>query len=400
MTPTFENIVTLSDLESLAKKLSKEAVIAVDIEADSLHHYSPRVCLIQISTTENTYIIDPLSTEAIAPLGPLLAGRKTKKVFHGGDYDLRSLYRDFSIAVRNIFDTMVASQFLGEKEVSLAAVLKARFDLTLNKKYQKADWSKRPLTNDMLVYAARDTDHLVSLYHQLAHELDSKGRLDWVEEECAVLSVVCSTPNKAPWACGPEAGDSSRQKLKNATGNLPLFNRFKGAGTLPRRDLAVLEELLAFRDRTARKQDRPPFKVFGNNLIKKLVTTKPTDLSAIERIPGLPRNFMKRYAKNAVAAIKRGLSIPNNRLPAYPRTPRRPRNPKKQARLLRLKAWRDDKAKAFALDPGILCSNALLDAAAEWHPKNVHGLKTVPGMKKWQVKVLGKEMIRVMHDNN
>jgi ribonuclease D len=377
----------------LAKKLCKEDIIALDIEADSLHHYSPKVCLIQISTRRDTFIIDPLAIETIDPLRSLLVDRKIKKVLHGGDYDLRSLHRDFAITVPNIFDTMVASQFLGEAEVGLAAVLKTRFGLILDKKYQRADWSKRPLTKDMLQYAARDTDHLIKLYEQLTHELDLKGRLDWVEEECSILSAECATANNMHGACDPRVGNTGCIDKKKRLQREPRFKRFKGAGTMSPRDLAVLEKLLAYRDKRAKKQDRPPFKLFGNKLIKDLVKTKPTGPEALETMPGLPKAFMKRYAKGVLSAIKTSLALPENRLPVYPRKQRPVRNPKKRARLSRLKTWRDGKAEELALNSGILCSNALLEAVAERHPKDLRALEAVPGMRKWQVRILGKEII-------
>ena len=399
MTPTFEFIDTLHGLDLLAGRLSQHEVIAVDIEADSLHHYSPKICLIQISTSKETFIVDPIATQSITPLAPLFEVTKIKKIFHGGDYDLRSLYRDYTMSVRNLFDTMVASQFLGHKEVGLAAVLDTRFGITLNKKYQKANWSKRPLTDNMLLYAACDTAYLIRLYKTLSAELARKGRLDWVKEECDLLSIDCSTPKKAQGACASKTKKSCVRRTENTHQINPLFKRFKGAGTMPPRDLAVLERLLSFREKRAKQQDRPPFKLFGNNLIKQLVVVKPTEPSTLKKIPGLPKDFMRRYAKGALSAIKAGLAIPEHRLPVYPKTPRPPRNPKKQVRIKCLKRWRDAKASQLQLEPGILCNNSLLDAVAEVNPKNMNMLKTIPGIKKWQANVLGQEMIQALRDN-
>lgn len=397
MNTTFEFIESFSDMELLADSLSNEKVIAVDIEADSLHHYAPKVSLIQISTLDDTFIIDPLATKTIDPLSPLLSGHEIKKVFHGADYDLRSLFRDFGTATQNIFDTMIACQFLGEKEVGLAAVLKTRFGVNLNKKYQKADWSRRPLTNDMLLYAAGDTSHLVRLYHELIGELRLKNRLDWVEEECDILSASCTTSTNAHWTCGPGTAYAVEQCTHQADKDSPLFKRFKGAGTMSPRDLAVLERLLAFRDRRARRQDRPPFKLFGNNLIKELVKAKPTSHVAIESIPGLPRNFMRQYANEALSAIQKALDLPKHRLPVYPKMPRPARNLKKEARMRRLKAWRDKRAKELDLEPGVLCNNALLDAVAARCPENLESLKAIPGMRRWQSRLFGQDMIRLIH---
>lgn len=396
MTLSFEFVDTLAGLESLGSRLGEHDILAIDIEADSLHHYRPKVCLIQISSPVETCIVDPLATRSIEPIIPILGSQKIKKIFHGADYDLRSLYRDYATEVRNVFDTMVGSQFLGEKEVGLAAVLNKRFGLNLDKKYQKANWSKRPLPRDMLLYAAHDTAHLIVLYHQLARELAQKKRLQWVEEECERLSVDCSTLNRTHWACSAASGDRGSNTDKSA----PLFRRFKGAGAMPPRDLAILEKLLVYREKKAMQQDRPPFKVFGNKIIRTLVDAKPTNQSAIKKMPGFPDSFVKRYAKGALLAINKGLAVSDDRLPVYPKRPRRPRDPARQARLKRLKHWRDSKARQWDIAPGLLCSNGVLNAVAEKNCQDVNSLQTVPDMRNWQHKVLGDDIISVMAETD
>jgi ribonuclease D len=174
----------------LVEKLAGETVLAWDLEADSLHHYREKVCLIQIATSTEVFLVDPLAVPDISALAALLENPAIRKVFHGADYDIRSLYRDFSLSVHNLFDTMIACQLLGEKEVGLAAVLKKRFGAELDKRYQKADWSRRPLNAGMIAYAAADPSYLVALYRQLEKELAGRGRLSWVEEECLLLSEV------------------------------------------------------------------------------------------------------------------------------------------------------------------------------------------------------------------
>lgn len=378
-------IERLSDLECLGKQLAGEDVLAVDIEADSLHHYFSKVCLIQISTNRHTFVIDPLAIRTMDALRPLFGSHKIKKVFHGADYDLRSLFRDFSIEVRNLFDTMVASQFLGKDELSLAALLDKRFGILLSKKYQRANWSKRPLSHNMLLYAARDTAYLIRLYRELEQELRFKGRLSWVEEECKRLSVECTL------------GDNTHPiSPKAPPGNTPLYKRFKGAGKMAPRDLSIFENLLLFRERRAMKEDRPPFRLFAKRLIEELVRTKPTDRGALMKVPGLPANFMKRYADGALKAIRCGLELPADRLPSFPKTQRPSRDPKKPARLRRLKAWREQKAGQLALEPGLVCNNALLEALAGAHPKDPDELGAIHQMKNWQRKTFGQEIVDVL----
>jgi len=382
MVAEFRLIATFSELKSLCRDLLREEILALDTEADSLYHYFPKVCLIQISTNRHAFVIDPLAIETMDPLRPLLASQQIKKVFHGADYDVRSLFRDFTIRVNNLFDTMVASQFIGENEPALAAVVKRRFGAILNKKYQRANWSKRPLSLDMMLYAARDTAHLIRLYRQLVEELEAKGRLSWVEEECEILSRDGRTGDKAPET--------------TPAGRPPLFKRFKGAGKMALRDLAVLEHVLVFRENMAKEKDLPPFRLFSNSVIQHLVLAKPTHREALRKTQHLPAEFIRLYADGILKAIQRGLELPEDQLPSYPRVRRRPQAPEKQTRLKCLKRWRGLKAKELEMQTGLICNNVLLDALAGDNPNDMHGLKAIPGMKVWQREAFGPEIIEVL----
>ncbi|MDY6839043.1 MAG: HRDC domain-containing protein [Thermodesulfobacteriota bacterium] len=393
----FRLIQTLPDLQRLCRELSGQMVLGVDTEADSLYHYFPKVCLIQISTPQNTFVIDPLSIETMDPLHPIFGDHRVKKVFHGADYDVRSLFRCFRIEVSNLFDTMVASQFLGEKEAALAAVVKNRFGIALDKKYQRANWSKRPLNHDMMLYAAHDSAYLIRLYVELEKALRSKGRLAWVEEECEILSrdsVVDGNPGHR------EAKRANSLKCNVPEGTKraapPLFRRFKGAGKLAARDLAVLEEILRFRESIAMKKDKPPFRIFPNSVIQKLVKAKPVHRAALKKVGDLPSDFVKRYADGVLGAIQRALALPGSCLPSFPKSPRPPQNRKKEARLKLLKTWRGLKAKDLKLDPGLMCNNQLLHAFAEHDPQHVDDLKAIDKMRVWQRKAFGKEIIQVL----
>ena len=398
-------IETLSDLKCVGKQLAGESVLAIDTEADSLHHYFPKVCLIQVSTNQHTFVIDPLAVKTMGVLRPLLENKKIKKVFHGADYDLRSLFRDFSIRVENLFDTMVASQFIGERELSLAVVLNKRFGILLSKKYQRADWSRRPVSPDMLLYAAHDTAHLIRLYRELERELRFKGRLSWVEEECKRLSVECTLGGNSeftpPLTNGQKHGGSLTKLIPSEAKPVksPLFRRFKGYGKMEPRDLAILEKLLLFREGRAMQEDRPPFRLFANRVIKELVRTKPADRDALRKVPGLPADFMKRYADGVLKAIRCGVEVRADRLPSFPKRRFSSPDPKKRARLKRLKAWRQQKARQLELEPGVLCNNALLEALADAYPKNQAQLRAVPRMKNWQRKTFGHEILDVFRGN-
>jgi ribonuclease D len=357
-------------MDSLAQRISKEPLLACDLEADSLHHYQERVCLIQLSTPRESVLIDPLAFSGLASLAPVLADPQVRKIFHGADYDMRSLHRDFGIEVCNLFDTMVACQFLGEKEVGLAAVLKKRFGVELDKKYQKADWSKRPLAPEMIEYAMEDTSLLIELYRQLKTELRAKGRLSWVEEECELLSRVRTVSRS----------------------DEPFFLRFKGAAGMEGRSLAILEELLRFRDEKAKQRDVPAFKIMGNETLRELAEKKPRKASELAGVTGLTPKLVERYGEGILEAVAKGLLVPADRLPIFPRLPRRFRERLQEERLQALKQWRENRAKAVGIDAGILANNTLLEALSE---TDISDGTLVP-MKRWQRELFGAELVELL----
>jgi len=159
----YQLIETLSELKTVADLFKKEKAIAIDLEADSMYHFKEKVCLVQMATHDINVVIDPLKIYDLSPLKPLFENRGIKKIFHGADYDVRSLYRDFKININNLFDTQLACMFLGIRETGLEAVVKKWFKVGLDKKYQRKDWSKRPLPWDMMAYAAKDTLYLLPL---------------------------------------------------------------------------------------------------------------------------------------------------------------------------------------------------------------------------------------------
>jgi len=361
-------------LQRLVEKLAGETVLAWDLEADSLHHYREKVCLIQIATSNEVFLVDPLAVPDLSPLAVLLENPAIRKVFHGADYDIRSLYRDFSLSVHNLFDTMIACQLLGEKEVGLAAVLKKRFGAELDKRYQKADWSRRPLDAGMIAYAAADTLFLVALYRQLEKELAARGRLSWVEEECLLLSEV-------------RAADRVGE---------PFFLRFKGANRMDRRTLAVLEELLRFRDERARHSDRPPFKILSNETMRELAEKKPATLQDMAGIPGLPARSVERYGRDILKAVAQGCAVPENQLPVMARSVRPERDAEREERLKQLKRWREGKAQALGIDAGILVNNALLESLAKEVPRTLNDLDAFPVLRSWQKSELGEELLSML----
>jgi ribonuclease D len=369
-----EIIVTAAVLERMVGRLGREPLLACDLEADSLHHYQEKVCLIQFSTPRESFLIDPLAFSDLSTLAPVMADPSVRKLFHGADYDIRSLHRDFAIEVCNLFDTMIACQFLGEKEVGLAAVLKKRFGVELDKRYQKADWSKRPLPAGMIDYAVEDTRLLIELYRQLAEELRAKGRLSWVEEECELLSRVRTASRGAE----------------------PFFFRFKGAAGMEPRSLAVLEQLLRYRDEKASQRDVPAFKIVGNETIRELAVKMPRKAGELANIAGLTPKLLERYGPGFLDAVAKGMACLPDKLPVFPRLQRPVRDSLQEERLKRLKQWREIRSRELGIDGGILANNALLEALSDADPKKSGEAAALVPMKRWQRAEFGAELMELL----
>ncbi len=370
---TCEIIASAPRLAEVAALLSRQSEIAVDMEMDSLHHYREKVCLVQVSTRQQSWLIDPLALTSLEPLAAPLANPDIIIVMHGSDYDIRSLHRDYGIEVTNLFDTMIAARFLGITEFGLAALLKARFGIELDKKYQKADWSKRPLSREMCAYAAADTSDLLPLYDQFRAELEQKNRLAWLEEEGRALCQA---------------------RISEKDG--PLFLYCKGAGKLRGRTLAVLEELLQLRDRQAELLDRPPFKVLSADTLIEIAENRPQSLYELSLYKGMTPGQLQRHGSAMLSAIERGEATADNSLPRFPRSVKKEVLERVKERLKILKVWREQFSRELGLDPGVMAPNWLLEAVADTEKASIEELDSVPGMREWQKRLYGEELARLL----
>lgn len=355
-------------LDAALARIGTEPQVAIDTEADSLHSYFDKVCLIQISIPDDDFIIDPLVRDvSLARFGELLANPAVLKVFHGGDYDLRILNRDFGFTVHNLIDTSVAAQLLGYEGLGLAALLDRHFGVKVNKTHQRADWSMRPLPQDMLEYASTDTHYLIGLAAKLREELEALGRWEWAVEEFARLENVryreATEEDVQPW-----------RKLKNISG-------------LDRRSLAILRDLHQWRDALARKADRPPFKIIGNDSIVEIAKAKPATVRELSQTPAVARYHADRFGRDLIAIVKRGMEIPDAELPEKNEPKPWIRDKALETRIERLKRVRDRFAKELKIDPAVLGARHILAAIA------TSGTLDVPNMREWQKGVMGEALL-------
>jgi ribonuclease D len=368
----------LDDTESVNRFLEEIAgakELALDTEGASFHRFLDRIYLLQLSTRERSAIIDPLPIGAPAALGELLESDDVEVVFHDADYDLRLLHQDYGWHVTRIFDTRIAAQLLGIKSFGLAALLEQFFDVKLDKKHQRADWSMRPLTADMLEYAAQDTRYLLQLRDQMKAALEKAGRWHWAEEEFARL-------------------EGTRWEVEES---MEGFLRLKGARDLTRRELAILREVANWRDTVAENLDRATFRVAGNEVLFELARRAPRNVSELASIKGMPKGMIERGGDDVIAAVRRGLEVPEAELPKFPRGQRWNKDRDFDDRVARLKAVRDAAATRLELDPGVLCSRERLENIARSGAKTIEDLAGVPDLRRWQIEEMGQGFLSVLN---
>lgn len=350
-------------------ELGAITAIAIDTEGASFHRFVDRIYLLQLSTADHSAVIDPLPIGTPERLGKLLEDRAIEVILHDADYDLRLLHQDYGWSVTHLFDTRVAAQLLGIRSFGLAALLEMFFEVKLDKKHQRADWSMRPLTADMLDYAAQDTRYLLELRDKLTVQLKEKGRLHWAQEEFARAEGT-------QWSLDEEN-----------TG----FLKLKGARDLSRRELARLRELVKWRDAIAAELDRAVFRVAGNEVLLDLSRIAPATRDALFAIKGFPRGMSEARAAEALDSIRRGDKVPDADLPRFPKSTRWDKDPEFDERVAQLKNVRDAAATRLDLDPGVVCSRDRMEAVARRNPRTAAEVAEVSELRRWQVEVLATD---------
>lgn len=370
--PSQGEIVWVEDptrLEELAFRLRKEPRVAVDLEADSLYRYRERICLLQISSPRESALIDSLALGDLSPLKPVLEDPALEKVFHGADYDLR-LLKGAGFNPRGIFDTKVAAQCLGLKGLGLSDLLEERLGVRLEKRFQRADWSRRPLPEPMLQYAVGDTCHLLALRDSLARELEALGRMEWAKARFLELENIGPLRREPPSA------------LKT-----------RGARDLDWQSLGVLQALLEWREEEARRKDVPVFKILQTETLVSLARQRPLDSKAMLSVSGITRKVFQIWGESLLKVVQEALQKPP--LLSRNTTKNSPNPPGSRKRFLALKQIRDRVAHKEGLDPGVLCSNSLLRTLAVCQPRQLQN-KLQELLRPWQLELLGERFLEAL----
>ena len=356
-------------LKQLANILADQPSLAVDTESNSLFAYHEQVCLIQFSTPDADYLLDPLGFRDLSALAPIFANPHIQKIFHAAEYDLLCMKRDFGFTFSNLFDSMLAARILGRKEIGLGSILEAEFNIQVDKRHQRANWGQRPLPGYLLDYARQDTHFLIPLRERLEQQLKDKGLLPLAEEDFRRLCQV---------EFGPDNGNNDCWRVN-------------GVHQLSPQQAAVLQELCKYRDEAARQRNRPLFKVISDHTLQAIASSLPASMDELKTLPGMTTHQIDRHGKALLQAVQRGLQAK----PVHP-----PRNIRPDARFLDrvevLKQWRKQKASELEVESDIILPRDLLHQLAAKNPQDMHALSECLSEVPWRRERYGEEILLVL----
>lgn len=381
-------LILVEDYDTLVKvaeRLGRQRVIAIDTESDSFHHYQEKVCLLQFSDLDGDFIVDPLAIGGdLAPLREVFANPDVVKVFHGADYDIVCLKRDYGFEIRGLFDTMISAQQLGIGRIGLADLIGEHFGIDIDKKYQRHDWAARPLLDEHIEYARGDTHYLLALREILSRKLQKAGKLARVQEECLRLE-------KREWE-GRRFDPDAWTRIKTGGARLDDTSR------------RVLRKLWMYRDTQAKAMDRPSFKVIPDDVLVMIAQAQPTDDEALERMFPRSKSAMKRRHGNGfLDAVHDGLEdetplpVPGVRKSKGP--PPRITGRLADTAMEALKSWRNGLiANATETNPLAIVSNGVLKSIVRSRPISIEELAQVPDVRQWQVEAYGPQILAVLDE--
>ena len=359
-------VATAEALQNMITSLEKEPSIAVDTESNSLYAYQEQVCLIQFSTPSEDFLLDPLALPDLSNLAPLFANPDIEKIFHAAEYDVICLARDFDFEFNNLFDTMIAARILGYDGVGLGKLLDKKFNVEVDKKFQKANWGKRPLSGEMLNYARLDTHYLIALRALLKKELQEKERWTLAQEDFELATSL--------------NGSSHREQVA-------IWERVGGRTKLNSRQATVLNEVCLAREEIAAKMDRPTFKVISNKLLVRLAENTPRNRQELSE-SGMTPHQISRFGNAFLRAVKRGLQADL----VKPTRHQRPSDAY-MLRVDRLRNWRKEKAKNIGVESDIVLPRTLMEEIAKENPRNEEELAVIMQKAPWRLAQYGSEIL-------
>lgn len=371
-------IETTEEVAAFFKRAANEDVIAVDVESAAFYRYYARVNLIQIATRKEAAIMDPQAITDFSPFQDFAAKSKCMWLFHGGDYDISMLAKDLHIYIPRMFDTRKAAELIGMTELGLRALTEKYLGFTLDKRLQRCDWSRRPLTTAMKEYGLLDAVCLIPVYDCLVKEVGEMNRIDWVMEECDAI--------------GKQAREAQVHEPD------PYAFHIKGSSYLSMRSLAVLREVWNLREEIAAKIDRAPFMLLSNQALLEIARLCPRSIAGLNAIKSISHDFVGRYGHELQAAVREGLEAELVNL-------ERPFKPREREDLLN--AWEGELAKAIReardnvaakanIPPSVLAPSHAIYDLARLRPQTLGELVQSEILHEWQARLLADEIIPLL----
>ena len=359
-------------LYRMVEELSAARLFALDTESNSLYAYHHHVCLIQISTTEQDYIVDTVILDDMSSLRELVAATGIEVTMHAAENDILLLHHDYDFVFEQVFDTLWGARILGWSRPGLASILDEHFGIKLDKRLQRSDWGKRPLTPEHLQYARMDTNYLLALRDMQSQALKANGHWEEAREVFESLKTI-------RW----QEGDP------------PTMWRLSGIRSLEPEELAVLSALFDWREAAASRRDVPPFKILRNEVLIALAQEQPRDLQDLRRMKGIPRRLPNRVAWHLIDTIAEGRTRP---APAPPRNRNGGRRPDEGEleRYERLRGWRTRQASARGVDPDVILTNHILMTIAKAAPSDTTQLDHLGLMGPWKLANYGEDIVEAV----
>lgn len=395
-TPIVVNTPAL--LDQMVAHLRRQPSLALDTESDSFHAYYPKVCLIQITTFADLlhpesadavsldeagasadpvvdYLVDPLALQDLGVLGAHLASG-VEVVMHAAENDILLLQRDFGMKIARVFDTQMAARVLGWEHVGLGPLLENTLGVVSDKRMQRTDWGRRPLSAEQIAYAQMDTHYLFTLQELLTAALHDAGR--WEEARAAFGQLALLDAGEYPVA-------------------ERTFWSMRAAHRAPLGDLALLELLWEWREHEAQRQNRPPFKVMGDDLLLVLAHRRPATMNELRAIHGVTPEQVRRYGTEIRAAIVAAEGRPQPPLPKPTIRPELLLSPADAALYERLRKWRSDRASGRGVAPEIVFNNETLLNFVAQRPDSIDALAAMRLVGAWKAQAYGEEVLALLN---
>ncbi|MBC7223171.1 MAG: ribonuclease D [Anaerolineae bacterium] len=366
-------VETQGALDRLAARLLQARRVGVDTESNGFYAYFERVCLIQFAVNGDDYVVDPLAISDLSSLGEVFASPRVEKIFHAAEFDVISLKRDYGFRFANLFDTMLAARILGWKRYGLGSILEERFGVRQDKRFQRTDWGRRPLTPAQLEYARLDVHYLPALRDIQYEELVRRGRWERAQEAFARVAEVQGVARSFA---------------------LDGYLRLRGARDLTPRQLQVLKALYRYRDRQARRLDRAPFRVIPDRTLVALSQALPQDEADLAHIAGLTPRLRRQFGRGILQTVRRALREPLREEQRAPHEP--PPDPAVKERYEALREWRRQVARAEGVEPDVVLSNHVLWELATRRPTTRQALAQVPDLTPWSLGEYGEQLLALL----